>query len=239
MKVTLVGAGGKMGCRLTDNFLQSTKFDVSYIEISDSGKERLIERGISISGDEAIPDADVVILAVPDIFIGKVATGYLDKFKSGCIVITLDPAAAVGGHLPARSDITYFVAHPSHPSVFNWESNENKHFDFFGGMGAKQVIVCALFQGPEEHYLIGEELAKTFYAPVSKSHKITAENMAMLEPGLAETFLGAIMVTMREALEEVISRGVPREAAYDFFMGHINIELALCFDKIPDRKSVV
>jgi len=233
MKVALVGAGGKMGCRLTDNFLQSNQFDVAYVEISDAGKQRLMERGVTISGDEAIPDADVVILAVPDIFIGKVATGYLDKFKSGCIVITLDPAAAVGGHLPARADITYFVTHPTHPSVFNWESEESKHFDFFGGVGAKQVIVCALFQGPEAHYQIGEELAKIFYAPVSKAHKITAENMAMLEPGLAETFLGAVMVTMREALDEVVRKGVPREAAYDFFMGHINIELALCFDKIP------
>lgn len=233
MKVALIGAGGKMGCRLTDNFLQSNSFDVSYVEISDVGKDRLIERGVVISGDEAIPDADVVILAVPDIFIGKVASDYLDIFKTGCIVITLDPAAAVGGHLPERADITYFVTHPTHPSVFNWESDERKHFDFFGGIGAKQVIVCALFQGPEKHYQTGEDLARVFYAPVSKSHRISADNMAMLEPGLAETFLGAVMVTMREALDEVIRKGVPREAAYDFFMGHINIELALCFDKIP------
>ena len=84
MKVALVGAGGKMGCRLTDNFLQSKKYDVAYIEISDAGKLRLNQRGVPISGEEAIPDADVVILAVPDVFIGKVATGYLvDPQKVG------------------------------------------------------------------------------------------------------------------------------------------------------------
>lgn len=233
MKVTLVGAGGKMGCRLTDNFIKSNKYEVSYLEISDAGKERLAQRNVKISGNEAIPHADVVILAIPDIYIGKVATGYLNKFKSGCIVITLDPAAAVGGHLPTREDITYFVAHPTHPSVFNWEADKKNHFDYFGGISAHQVIVCALFQGDEKHYQIGEDLAKIFYAPVSRAHRITAENMALLEPGLAETFLGAVMFTMREAMEEIIKKGVPREAAFDFFMGHINIELALCFDQIP------
>ena len=61
MKVALVGAGGKMGCRLTDNFLQSNQFQVSYIEISDIGKERLMARGVTVAGHEAIVDADVVI----------------------------------------------------------------------------------------------------------------------------------------------------------------------------------
>jgi hypothetical protein len=37
---------------------------------------------------------------------------------------------------------------------------------------------------------------------------------------------------MREAMDEAISRGVPAEAARDFMMGHINIELAIVFDEI-------
>ena len=57
--------------------------------------------------------------------------------------------------------------------------------------------------------------------------------MALLEPGLAETFLGAVMFTMREAMDEVIKMGVPKDAVFDFFMGRINIDLALCFDQIP------
>jgi hypothetical protein len=232
LKVALVGAGGKMGCRLTDN-LKDSSYQVSYLEVSDLGKERLAQRNISVSTEEIIPQADVVILAVPDIYIGKVATGMLAKFKPGCIVITLDPAAAVGGHLPKREDISYFVTHPTHPSVFNWEADQKKHFDYFGGITAHQAIVCALMQGPEEHYQIGESLAKTFYAPVSRAHRITVDQMALLEPGLAETFLGAVMFTMREALDEIVAKGVPREAAFDFFMGHINIDLALCFDQIP------
>lgn len=233
MKIALLGAGGKMGCRLTDNFIKLGTKEVHYLEVSQAGKEKLAQRGITVSDESVIPEADVVILALPDILIGKVATELLPKFKSGCIVITLDPAAAVGGHLPQREDISYFITHPCHPSVFNWEEDKKAHYDYFGGIAAKQSIVCALLQGEEKHYQIGEDLAKVFYQPVERSHRISAEQMALLEPGLAETFLGAVMVTIREALEEIIKKGVPREAAFDFLMGHMNIELALCFDQLP------
>lgn len=232
-KIALVGAGGKMGCRITDNLKDNNAYEVSYLEVSEAGRERLAQRGVTVSGEEKIAEADAVILAVPDIYIGRVASGLLKKFRPGCMVVTLDPAAAMGGHLPTRDDISYFVTHPTHPSVFNWEADRKKHFDYFGGISATQSIVCALAQGPEEHYAEGESLAKVFYAPVSRAHRITVEQMALLEPGLAETFLGAVMFTMREALDDVIAKGVPREAAFDFFMGHINIDLALCFDQIP------
>lgn len=231
--VALVGAGGKMGCRLTDN-LKNSSYKMSYVEISPEGVERLTKKGVNVTpGEQVIPSADIVILAVPDIYIGKVAGQMIDKLKPGAIVVTLDPAAAVGGHLPKRLDVSYFVSHPTHPSVFNWEPDQKKHFDYFGGITARQAIVCALMQGPEEHYTIGEELATTMYAPVTRAHRITVEQMALLEPGLAETFLGAVMFTMREAMDEVIKKGVPKDAVFDFFMGHINIDLALCFDQIP------
>lgn len=231
--VALVGAGGKMGCRLTDN-LKNSSYKMSYIEISKEGIERLTNRGVKVtSPEQVIPTADIVILAVPDIYIGKVAGQMIDKLKEGAIVVTLDPAAAVGGHLPKRQDISYFVSHPTHPSVFNWEPDQKKHFDYFGGITARQAIVCALMQGPEEHYTIGENLATAMYSPVTRAHRITVEQMALLEPGLAETFLGAVMFTMREAMDEVIKKGVPKDAVFDFFMGHINIDLALCFDQIP------
>lgn len=233
IKITLIGAGGKMGCRLTDN-LKNSGYEMSYVEVNPAGLERLAQRGVVVSAsDDVVPSADVIILAVPDIYIGKVATDMLGKFKKGAIVVTLDPAAAVGGHLPKREDISYFVSHPTHPSVFNWEEDKKRHFDYFGGITARQAIVCALMQGPEEHYKTGEALAIAMYAPVTRAHRITVEQMALLEPGLAETFLGAVMFTMREAMDEVIKMGVPKDAVFDFFMGHINIDLALCFDQIP------
>ena len=46
--ITLVGAGGKMGCRLTDNFL-NTRYQVHYLEVSPKGLENLRSRGVTLS----------------------------------------------------------------------------------------------------------------------------------------------------------------------------------------------
>lgn len=232
-KVTLVGAGGKMGCRITDN-LKNSSYQVKYLEVSPAGLERLSGRGVAVSTEEeSIPDADFVIFAVPDIYIGKVASQMVPLMKSGAVGVCLDPAAPLAGHLPKREDISYFISHPAHPSVFNYEKDEKAHFDYFGGIAAKQAIVCALMQGPEENYLAGEELAKTMYAPVFKSHRITVEQMGILEPAMTETFMSSLVLLLKEGLEEVIKRGVPREAATDFFLGHLNIQLGVLFDQIP------
>jgi hypothetical protein len=233
-KVVLVGAGGKMGCRITDNLKNSSVYQVSYLEVSQAGIERLQQRGVSVSKpEEALPQADLVIFAVPDIYIGKVAAGIVSQMKAGSIGICLDPAAPLAGHLPQRQDISYFVSHPAHPSVFNWEADEKTHFDYFGGIAAKQAIVCALMQGPEEHYAIGEALAKAMYAPVFRSHRITVEHMGILEPAMSETFMSTLTKLLREGLDEVVSRGVPKEAAWDFFLGHLNIQLGVLFDQLP------
>ena len=233
IKVTLVGAGGKMGVRLTRNLIASN-YIVSYLEVSHEGIERVKHNGVAVSiAEEAIPGADVVIFAVPDVLIGKVAALYVPKMKAGAIGMCLDPAAPLAGHLPPRDDISYFAAHPSHPSVFNWEPDEEAHYDYFGGIAARQTIVCALIQGKEEDYAIGEALAKTIYGPVTNSYRITIEQMGILEPALSETFGAAMITVMKEAVDTVVAKGVPKEAAYEFFLGHINIELALVFGKLP------
>ncbi|MEO1011436.1 MAG: phosphogluconate dehydrogenase C-terminal domain-containing protein [Bacteroidota bacterium] len=235
-KVTLVGAGGKMGVRLTRN-LKDSDYDVSYLEVSPGGMERVRQNGVALSRPEqAIPNSDLVIFAVPDVLIGKVSAQYVPQMKSGAMGICLDPAAPLAGHLPRREDISYFAAHPSHPSVFNWEGSEEAHFDFFGGIAAKQTIVCALIQGPEEHYAQGEKLAKVIYGPVTKSYRITLEHMGLLEPALSETFAGSMITILKEGVDAVVEKGVPKEAAYEFFLGHINIELALLFGKLPGGK---
>ena len=99
--VVLVGAGGKMGCRLTDN-LKSSQYQMHYLEVSDAGIERLATRGIKISSArDVVPTADIVILAVPDIYIGKVAADLLQQFKPGSIVVTRPPMTSLsaGGEL--------------------------------------------------------------------------------------------------------------------------------------------
>jgi len=233
MKVTLVGAGGKMGLRLTRN-LKDSAYKMAYLEKHKPVREKLMELGVEISTEEqVIPDSDIVILAVPDNILGKVSKQIIPKMKTGAMVYTLDPACTLAGQLYHRDDLSYFIAHPSHPSVFNWEPTAEAQRDYFGGSLAKQTVVCALFRGPEKDYAMGEALAREMYAPVSKAHRITAEQMGMLEPGLVETLCSTFQVIVSEALEEVIKRGVPAEAARDFLLGHINIQLAVLYGEIP------
>jgi len=232
-KVTLIGAGGKMGVRLTRNLINSD-YEVFYLEVSKVGIERVRDSGVEISDpNDVIPISDIIVFAVPDIFIRDVAIQYVPMMRSGALGICLDPAAPLAGALPERTDIAYFATHPSHPSVFNYELEEVKHYDYFGGTSAKQAIVCALIQGDEKYYEIGERLAEIIYQPVTVSHRITLRDMGILEPALSETFAGAMVTKMKEAVDIVVAKGVPKAAAYDFFLGHINIELALLFDQLP------
>lgn len=222
-----------MGLRLTDN-LKHAAYETSYLEVSPIGIERMQARGVNPAVPEAVvPQADYVIFAVPDVAIRKVTAALVPMMQQGAVGVFLDPAAPCAGHLFARDDISYFASHPSHPSVFNWEPNEKAHFDYFGGIAARQTIVCALIQGPEEVYAKGEALAKTFYAPVTKSHRVTIEQMGILEPALSETFAAALVTILKEGVDTAVAKGVPKEAAYDFLLGHINIELALLFGQLP------
>jgi D-apionate oxidoisomerase len=231
--IALFGAGGNMGTRLTNALKNRPEFSLFYVETGEKGIARLEDAGLSVTpADEALVDADVVILAVPDALIGAVAPKVIPFVKTGAIVMTLDPAAPYAGKLPERDDITYFVTHPAHPPVYNDETDMAARRDFFGSGLAKQAIVCALMQGPESDYARGEEVATAMWGPVLRSHRVTVEQMAMLEPALSETVACTCAVIMREAMDEAISRGVPAQAARDFLMGHINIALAVAFDEI-------
>ncbi len=101
------------------------------------------------------------------------------------------------------------------------------------GVAAKQHIVSALMQGPEEAYALGEEIAKVIWAPVMRSHRVTVEQMAVLEPRLSETVCASLLVVMREAMDEVVKKGVPKEAARDFLLGHMNVLSAVIFEETP------
>ncbi|KXF75179.1 semialdehyde dehydrogenase [Paramesorhizobium deserti] len=233
MKIALLGAGGKMGVRLATN-LKGSRFDVAHVEISEAGRKRLKDAlGVDcVATDEALAGAKAVVLAVPDTAIGAVSRAIIDKLEPGTMVIALDAAAPFAGHLPERDDITYFVTHPCHPPIFNDETEVKARRDHFGGVAAAQSIVSALMQGPEEDFALGEEVAKTIYKPILRSHRVTVEQMAMLEPGLSETVCATLLVVMREAMEEVIRRGVDRVAARDFLLGHMNILAAVVMGEI-------
>ena len=231
--IAVFGAGGNMGTRVTNALRNEAGYRMLNVEKSEQGRTRLRERGLEVSEQEdALQEADVAILAVPDALIGEVATSIVPDLKSGAMLICLDPAAPYAGKLPEREDVSYFVTHPAHPPVFNDETDPEARRDFFGSGKARQAIVNALMQGPEEDYARGEAIASKMWKPVLRSHRVTVEQMAMLEPVLSETVACTCAVVMREAMDESIRRGVPAEAARDFLMGHINIALAVAFDEI-------
>lgn len=116
----------------------------------------------------------------------------------------LDAAAPFAGDLPDRTDLTYFVDHPCHPPVYNDEVELAAKSDFFGGIATKQQIVCSLMQGPEDSYALGEKVACAIYAPVMRAHRVTVEQMAILEPVLSET-IGATCCRRRTAVPARVS----------------------------------
>ena len=236
--IALFGAGGKMGVRLSKN-LQGSPYRVRHVEPGAAGRKRLQdELGIAcVDADSAVDGAEVVILAVPDTMIGKLAHDLSPKLKSGTMVMTLDAAAPFAGHLPVRPDLVYFIAHPCHPSIFSPEVHVAGAPDYFGGVTAPQSVVSALMQGPEEAFDLGEAIAKTIYQPVLRSYRVTVEQMALLEPGLSETVCATLLDVMREAMDEVVARGVPADCARDFLLGHMTILSAVIFKQIPGAFS--
>ncbi len=237
--LTLFGAGGKMGCRISDNLMDNQAYRVLYVEPGEAGRARLAQRGLIPSPPEqAAAAADAVVLAVPDALVGPVASNQVvPQVRPGALVICLDPAAPVAGVLPDRDDIAYFVTHPCHPSVFLDENDPEARRDFFGGVRARQHIVCALMQGPERDYALGEAIARDMFAPVMNAYRITVEQMAILEPALSETVAATLLTVLREALDEAVSRGVPEAAAREFLLGHVRINLGMFFGEIDTPLS--
>ena len=231
-QIALIGAGGKMGCRVTDNFLKCS-YEVDYVEVSQRGLQNLKERGVRVvPEDRAAADADVVILAVPDVMMGEIAGRVIPRMRTGALLMTLDPAAPLDGQIPLRDDIGCVVAHPCHPSVFNWEPTEEAFRDFYGGISARQAVVCALMRGSEDHYNLGVEIATAMYAPVSRVHKVSLEQMAMLEPALVETLAQTCMEAVKEGYDRLVDAGVPPAAVRDFVLGHLRIQIAVLFGEV-------
>ncbi len=229
MRIAVMGAGGKIGCRITDGLRGKKDYTMASVEISQAGIARLAERGINPTPqDTALADAEVVILAIPDVAIGRVTHEIVPTLRSGTIVIGLDPAAAFAGVMPSRRDITYFVCHPCHPPLFNDETDPKARTDWFGGI-AKMDLVCALFHGEETRYAIAERICREMFAPVRQTFRITIEQMAILEPALVETVNSTLITAMKETFDEAVRMGVPEDAARSFMMGHIRTGIAIIF----------
>jgi hypothetical protein len=224
-----MGAGGKMGLRILNNLVK-TEYRLLLCEVGERGIKSIEEKGLSVTAmQEAVPEGDYVIMAVPDAVLGKVSHSVVPRMKPGATFILLDPAAAYAEEIVLRDDCTFVVTHPCHPGLFSEQETPEAKADMFGGIAAKQDIVVALLQGGEEQFKVAEQICRQMFSPVVTAHRITVEQMAILEPAMAEVVGATFATLLKEALDEAIRRGVPEAAASAFMYGHLKIALAIVF----------
>lgn len=228
--LTVIGAGGKMGMRISANF-QKSDYQVFYCENSPAAQQQVTQQGRELSdADSVVPLSDVVILAVPDIVLGKVSEAIVPQMKPGAVLLTLDPAAAYANLIFQRDDIDYAVAHPCHPSVFLERYTKEEHADAFGGIAAIQHVAAAWEAGSDAQRDELSKVIRVMYGPVEQVHWVTVTQLAYLEPTLVETVACMVGAFMKEALDETVKHsGVPEEAAKAMLYGHIQIALAVAF----------
>src|SRR5699024_1979337 len=226
ISVAVVGAAGKMGTRVSNN-LNLTDAPIHYVEASEAGQARLKELGREVSSlEDAAPAADVVILAVPDVILGKISEQVVPIMKDSSVMLTLDPAAAYAGLLAEREGVHQACAHPAHPSVFLERTSKEEWAGTFGGIAAPQEVVAAHEGDDEQIKDMHAPVIRAIYAPVIYVHWVTVKPLAQLEPTLVETtgcMIGQFLkASMDHATHDVCS---PEKAVKALFYGHIFISL--------------
>lgn len=221
--VSVIGAGGKMGVRTTDNLAKHLdSFDLLFCENAEAGIRNIQERGFAVTPAEAaVPKSDIVVLAVPDKIMKEVSVSIVKMMTPGATCVILDPAAAVAKELALRDDCTFVVTHPCHPSYFLDQDTYEARHDYFGGVAAKQDIVVAKIQGSDENFAKARTVCELMFAPVEKSYVMGIRDIAFLEPTLVELLGATTLYAMAETVKEAERRGIPRAAAESFLTGHV------------------
>ena len=223
IKVTVVGAGGKMGTRVTNNLAKHPdSIDLRFCESGEAAVASIRARGFDVvPTGPAVHSADVTILAVPDTLIKVVSKDIVAMMSPGSALVILDPAAAVARELELRDDCTFAVVHPCHPSYFHDQDTPQARADLFGGMGGKQDIVMAKIQGSDEKFEQARKVCEIMFEPVVKSYVMDMRQIAFLEPTLVELLGATCLYAMAETVNEAERRGIDRKAAISFLTGHI------------------
>ncbi|KQO05071.1 oxidoreductase [Agreia sp. Leaf244] len=227
LTIAVIGAGGKMGMRVSNNLVK-TDYTVYYSEVSPAGQERVTATGrVLTDTPTAVVDADVVVLAVPDLALKAVSADVVPQMKSGAVVLTLDPAAAYAGLLTRRDDVIEAVTHPCHPSIFVERHTPEEYADTFGGIAALQDAIAAIESDDESKKAQVEQVVRAIFAPVQDVHWTTVKQLAQLEPTLVETIACMIGALLKESLDEAVNTmGVPEPAARAILLGHTQVALA-------------
>ncbi|MFT4030638.1 MAG: phosphogluconate dehydrogenase C-terminal domain-containing protein [Protaetiibacter sp.] len=224
--IAVIGAGGKMGMRVSNNLVK-TAHTVYYSENSPAGQERVTAAGRELTATpDAVRDADIVILAVPDLALKAVSADVVPQLKPGAVLLTLDPAAAYAGLLTRRDDVIQAVTHPCHPSVFVERHTPEEYADTFGGIAAKQDAIAAVESDDPTVQALVEQVVRDIFAPVVDVHWVTVKQLAQLEPTLVETIACMIGALLKESLDEAVNIGIPEPAARAILLGHTQVALA-------------
>ena len=223
--VSVIGAGGKMGTRVSNNLAKHPdSIDLRFCENSAAGIAAIQARGFSVvAAEAAVPESDIVVLAVPDVIIKKVSVGVVALMRPGATLIILDPAAAVARELALRDDCTFVVTHPCHPSYFVNQESDEARADAFGGIAATQDLVMAKIQGDDANFANAKTVSEQMFAPVTNCFVMGIRDIAFLEPTLVEILGASTLYAMAETVNEAERRGIQREAAISFLTGHINV----------------
>jgi len=240
IRVCVMGAGGKMGTRTSNNLVQRPDlFQVTLVENSPQGVESIRKRGLEVTPENtAIPEADIVVFAVPDTMIRKLSEIYVPMLKPGAGMIRLDPAAAVAREIVLRDDCTFGVAHPCHPSYFLDQDTFEARQDRFGGIAGKQDVVVSKIQGDDARFQQMVEVVRQMYSPVMNVYEMTSDQIAFLEPTLVEVLGASCLYAMAETVEKAVEKGIQREAAVSFMTGHIYNLTANFLGYIPGKPPV-
>lgn len=221
--VTVIGAGGKMGTRTSNNLAAAgNEIELYLVETAEKGIRSVEERGFKVDRmEDVVPESDVVVLAVPDSAINAASKPVTAKMRPGAGLLILDPAAAVARELALRDDCTFAVVHPCHPSYFLDQDTPEARQDYFGGLGGKQDIVMAKIQGNDEVFGKCRRVSEIMFAPVVNSYVMGIRDIAFLEPTLVELLGATCLYAMAETVNEAERKGIQREAAVSFLSGHI------------------
>jgi D-apionate oxidoisomerase len=236
--VSVIGAGGKMGTRVSNNLVKHLDtIDLFLCENSEPGIKGILDRGLDVvPAETAVPKSDIVILAVPDKIIKAVSVGIVKQMTPGSTLVILDPAAAVARELALRGDCTFVVTHPCHPSYFLDQDTYESRNDYFGGIAGKQDIVISKIQGSDENFEKAGKICEIMFAPVVNSYVMGIRDIAFLEPTLVEVLGATTLYAMAETVNEAERRGISREAAISFLSGHIYNLSANFLGKLKNTK---
>ena len=221
--VSVIGATGVFGAQVVKNLLRGDRKEKYQVLICKTtgqsfGKVGELE---AVELDEAIPKSDFIILCVEDFEIKDYSNKIVPLMKPGATMILVDASAAYIGDLMMKDGCSFVMVHPCHPPLFG--PPEEKGED---------IVVC-LIKGNESAFEEAKNVCIDMFESVKKVHRVTVEQMVLLEPAAAEIIFNPAALLIKRTIDKVISMGVPKETAESFLLGHALTGLKIVFGKDP------